>query len=263
MIAVSTIGAKTFSTMMSDCVMDLHVLESGTQCFPRYLYDEIGQQKDGITDATLTAFRTRYANKTITKDQIFHYLYGILHSPHYRATWAHNLLKELPRIPFAANFEDFCAFADAGEQLGNLHVLFETAEQYNDVIIDIHKPGCATLNDLEPRDFYVEKMKYGKTGSTKDLTTIHVNRHLTLRNIPQRAYDYIVNGRSAIDWVIERQCVKTDKPSGITSDANRYATETLNNPRYSLELLLRVITVSLETLEIVQALPALNHGARP
>jgi len=101
-----------------------------------------------------------------------------------------------------------------------------------------------------------------KFGPGKDRTTILYNAHITVRGIPAKAYDYVVNGRSAIDWVIERQCVKTDKDSGIVSDANRYATETLNNPRYPLELLLRVITVSLQTLDIVQTLPALNHGSQ-
>jgi len=257
-IAVSTIGAKTFSALMSDCIMDLHVLESGTQCFPRYLYDETGKQKDGITDVTLKKFQTHYQNKAISKDQLFHYVYGVLHSPDYREKYAHNLTKELPRIPFAASFDDFSAFAEAGEELGNLHVNFETAEPYDGVTIDIHKTNCTTLNDLQPEDFTVEKMKHGKTAAGKDITTIIYNRHITLRNIPEKAYEYVVNGRCAIDWVMERQCIKTDKASGIVSDANRYASETLNNPRYPLELLLCVITVSLETLKIVQSLPDLS-----
>jgi len=259
MIAVSSIGAKTFSTLMSDCIMDLHVLESGTQCFPRYLYDVTGKQKDGITDATLNAFQTRYQNNTISKDQLFHYIYAVLHSQDYREKYAHNLTKELPRIPFAATFDDFSTFAKAGKQLGDLHVNFETAEQYDGVTIDIHKKNRTLLGDLQPEDFTVEKMKHGKTAAGKDITSIVYNRHITLRNIPETAYEYVVNGRSAIDWVMERQCIKTDKASGIVSDANRYAVETLGNPRYPLELLLRVITVSLQTLKIVQSLPALSE----
>jgi len=127
--------------------------------------------------------------------------------------------------------------------------------------IEIHKKSCTTLADLQPADFYVEKMKYGKTGTNKDLPTIIYNRHISIRNIPQAAYEYVVNGKSAIDWVIDRQCVRIDKKgnSGIISDANRYATETLNNPRYPLELLLRVITVSLKTLDIVRGLPKLGN----
>jgi len=240
---------------MTDQIPDLHVLESGTQCFPRYLYNASGQQTDGITDATLKTFQTHYPNNSITKDQIFDYIYGILHSQDYRETYAHNLTKELPRIPFAATWEDFCAFAEAGKQLGDLHCHFETAPMYEGVEITIHKKDCTTLQELQPFDFRVEKMKFGKIKSEKDKTTIIYNPYITLRNIPEKAYAYVVNGKSAIEWVMERQCVKTDKASGIISDANRYAVETLNNPRYPLELLLRVITVALETLKIVRLLP--------
>jgi len=242
---------------MGDCIMDLHVLESGTQCFPRYLYGADGQRRDGITDATLAAFQRHYNNQSINKDHIFHSIYGILHSPHYRQTWAHNLTKELPRIPYAATFDDFLAFADAGQRLDDLHCGFESVPPCEGVNIDIHKPGCATLDDLLPEDFRVEKMKHGKSGGNKDVTTIVYNRHITVRNIPEAAYDYILNGKSAIAWIMERQSVTTDTPSGIVKDANRYAVETLNNPRYPLELLLRVIMVSLQTLQIVHGLPKL------
>jgi len=228
---------------------------------PRYLYDETGKRKDGITDATLAAFQNRYPEHadSISKDQIFNYIYAILHSQDYRQTWAYNLTKELPRIPFADTWDDFCAFANAGKTLGDLHVNFETAPMDAHAEIVIHKPGCAALDDLAPEDFAVEKMKYGKTQGGKDTTTIVYNRHITIRNIPRAAYDYVVNGRSAIDWVVERQGVRTDKASGIVSDANRYARETLNNPRYPLELLLRVVTVSLSTLDVVRKLPELTQ----
>ena len=107
-------------------------------------------------------------------------------------------------------------------------------------------------------DYRVEKMKYGKQGKDKDLTVLHYNAHITVRGIPLEAYDYVVNGKPALDWVVERQCVKVDKASGIVNDANDWATETMNNPRYPLELFLRVVTVSLETMKIVRALPALD-----
>jgi len=244
---------------MGDCIMDLHVLESGTQCFPRYLYDGSGKQKDGITDAALEKFQARYQTPDIEKDHIFNYIYAILHSPGYRATWANNLAKELPRIPFSATREDFFAFAAAGKQLGDLHCAFDSAAQYQDAKIDILKKGCTTLQDLQAADFRVEKMKHGKQGGSKDRTTIHYNPHITLRNIPEEAYDYVVNGKSAIAWVMERQAIRTDKASGIVSDANRYAVETAGNPRYPLELLLRIITVSLKTLHLVKTLPAICH----
>jgi len=245
---------------MTDQIPSLDCIEKG-QCFPRYLYDAMGNQKDAITDATLKTFQTRYDNSTIIKDQIFYYIYGVLHSPDYRNQYAHNLTKELPRIPFAASFDDFFAFAEAGKQLGDLHCGFDGVDMYAGVEIQIHKKTCTTLDKLQAEDFRVEKMKHGKTASGKDLTTIIYNPHITVRNIPEKAYGYVVNGRPAIDWVIDRQCVKTDKASGIVSDANRYATETLDNPRYPLELLLRSITVSLQTLKIVQSLPTLHAQA--
>ncbi|WP_176629621.1 type ISP restriction/modification enzyme [Desulfolutivibrio sulfoxidireducens] len=101
-------------------------------------------------------------------------------------------------------------------------------------------------------------MRYGKKGKGKDLTTLIYNHKITLTGIPLEAYDYVVNGKPALDWVVERQCVKTDKASGIANDANDWATETMNNPRYPLELFARVVTVSLETMKIVNALPKLD-----
>ena len=117
--------------------------------------------------------------------------------------------------------------------------------------------GGKTLDDCTPLDFRVEKMRYGKNGKEKDLTTLHYNSKITVTSIPPEAYEYVVNGKPALDWVVERQCVKTDKDSGIVNDANDWAIETMHNPRYPLELFLRVITVSLETLKIVKDLPTL------
>jgi predicted helicase len=111
---------------------------------------------------------------------------------------------------------------------------------------------------LMASDYRVEKMKFGKSGKEKDRTTIHYNDSIMVRGIPLEAYDYVVNGKPAIEWVMERQAVKTDKASGIVNDANDWATETMGNPRYPLELLLRVVTVSLETMKIVKALPPLD-----
>jgi predicted helicase len=107
-------------------------------------------------------------------------------------------------------------------------------------------------------DYYVEKMKYGKSGKLKDSTTLHYNGKITVSGIPLEAYEYVVNGKSALDWVIERQSVSSNKDSGIVNDANDWAVETMDNPRYPLELFLRVVTVSLETIKIVKALPVLE-----
>lgn len=145
---------------------------------------------------------------------------------------------------------DFRAFSQAGRALAELHLNYETVELYPVKIVTATK----TLTDA---DYRVEKMRYGKQGKEKDLATLHYNDKITLTGIPPEAYEYIVNGKPALDWVVERQCVKTDKDSGIVNDANNWATETMNNPRYPLELFQRVITVSLETMKIVRSLPGL------
>jgi predicted helicase len=182
---------------------------------------------------------------------VFYYVYGLLHSPDYREKYADNLAKELPRIPRVKTAADFWAFSQAGRDLAALHVNYEKVEPYP---LKIENSG-KTLSDS---DYRVEKMKYGKTGKDKDLTTLHYNDKITLTGIPLEAYDYIVNGKPALDWVVERQCVKTDKDSGIVNDANDWAVETMGNPHYPLELFMRVVTVSLETMKIVNGLPALD-----
>lgn len=178
-------------------------------------------------------------------------IYGLLHSPDYRERYADNLSKELPRIHCVKTAAAFWAFSKAGRALAELHLNYETVAPYPVKI----GSGGKTLNDA---DYRVEKMKYGKQGKEKDLTTLHYNDKITLTGIPQEAYDYIVNGKPALDWVVERQCVKTDKDSGIVNDANDWAVDTMKNPRYPLELFQRVITVSLETMKIVRSLPGLE-----
>jgi len=266
LICVSGTGSKNFSVLVSDCIVDLNALQAGAQCFPLYLYGADGTRRSAIQDSSLLKFQTQYPAhaQEIKKEAIFYYTYGLLHSREYRAAFANNLLKELPRLPFAASYEDFCGFETAGRALADLHINYETAPLYEGAAVTIHKPGCQSLDDLNDADFYVEKIKYGTapnldTGKKdKAPSTIHYNRHITIKNIPLAAYDYVVNGRPAIDWAVERQGVRTDKPSGIVSDANRYATETVGNARYPLELLLRLITVSLKTQELVGQLPPLK-----
>lgn len=202
-------------------------------------------RRDGITDAGLKHFQSAYPGETITKEDIFYYVYGLLHSPDYRERYADNLSKELPRIPCVKKATDFRAFSQAGRDLAELHLNYETLPMYPANVI-------GGGNDA---DYRVEKMKYGKG---KDRTTLHYNPKITVTGIPLEAYDYVVNGKPALDWVVERQCVKTDKDSGIVNDANDWAIETMHNPRYPLELFLRVITVSLETMKIVRSLPPLN-----
>ncbi len=249
----------------------------GTQCFPLYLYEKADEasdaelfsksgetsgdytRRDAITDAGLGHFRKAYgdAGKGITKEDLFYYIYGLLHSPEYRSRYADNLSKELPRIPAVKNFADFMAFSQAGRELADWHLNYETSAMHPDIVIDeVKKTEAAT----EDRRYRVEKMKFAKTKdpetnkSVPDKTTVIYNP----RNIPLEAYDYIVNGKPALEWVMERQSVTTDKASNITNDANLWATETMQNPAYPLELFLRVAKVSVETVRIVGELPELD-----
>jgi predicted helicase len=255
------------SAIISDLIVDLNALEAGTQCFPLYLFDESAEsveqgdlfasadkpkrkQRDAITDEGLANFQSAYHGEQISKEDVFYYVYGLLYSPDYRERYADNLSKELPRIPRVKTAADFWAFSQAGRKLADLHLNYETVAAY-----PIKIEAAEKLTDT---DYRVEKMKYGKKGKDKDLTTLHYNNKITLTGIPLEAYEYIVNGKPALDWVVERQCVKTDKDSGIVNDANDWAIETMNNPRYPLELFQRVITVSLETMKIVKALPKLD-----
>lgn len=208
-------------------------------------------RRDALTDAGLAHFRAAYPGESITKEDIFYYVYGLLHSPDYRERYADNLGKELPRIPCVKSAADFWAFSKAGRELAEWHLNYETVTPYSAKI----DTGGVKLTDA---DYRVEKMRFGKAGKDKDRTTVIYNHKITVTGIPLDAYDYAVNGKPAIEWVMERQCVKTDKASGIVNDANDWAIETMHDPRYPLDLLLRVVTVSLETQKIVRALPSLE-----
>ena len=246
--------------------------DGGGQCFPLRLYEkqEIDSKndlfsttgsagvtvRDGITDAGLKHFQDAYPGETITKEDLFYYVYGLLHSEDYRAKYADNLSKELPRIPRVKTAADFWAFSRAGRELGDLHVNYETVETYP-VTYKQGDPRTWVIKD--PEAFYrVTKWAFGKSGKEKDKSTVIYNSNITMTDVPIEAYDYVVNGKPALEWVMERQVVKTDKASGIVNDANRYAIETMNNPAYPLELFQRVITVSLRTMEIVRRLPKLE-----
>ena len=204
-------------------------------------------RREAITDEGLAHFRAAYPDENISKKDIFYYVYGLLHSPEYRERYADNLTKELPRIPCVKSATDFWAFSQAGRDLAALHVNYEQVAPYP---LKIEATG-----ELTAADYRVEKMRFVKKG---DKTAVKYNERITIRNIPPEAWEYIVNGKAALDWVMERQCVKTDKNSGIVNDANDWAVETMNNPRYPLELFCRMVTVSLETMKIVNSLPKLD-----
>jgi predicted helicase len=269
----ASFDGQGFIAIMSDVLADLHS-NGDSVCFPLSLYDAtdsdeldssaqtplfsgeggqvaVRQRRDAITDEGKARFDAAYPGERISKEDVFYYVYGLLHSPDYRERFRHNLGKELPRIPCVKSAADFRAFSQAGRDLAELHLNYETVAMYPAKIDDGGK-------DLTDADYRVEKMRHGKNGKDKDLTTVHYNARITVSGIPLQAYDFVVNGKPAIDWVMERQSVKTDKASGIVNDANDWAIETMKNPRYPLELLLRVVTVSLETMKIVNGLPKLD-----
>lgn len=281
-------GGAAMSALVTTRLPDLHFV-GDSQCFPFYWYeannaagglfgDDAGDyvRHDAITDEALTVFREAYphafdgpnrrtieqakadglsnavANSEqrfeIAKVDIFYYVYGILHSPEYRERFASNLKKELPRIPLA---EDFVAFCRAGRELAHLHLDYEEIEPW----AAIEEDG----DSVEPGR--TVKMKFGKCKKSEenpkgqDMTVLHVAENMTLRNIPLEAYDYVVNGRSAIGWLMDRYQVKKDKASGIVNDPNEYS----DDPRYIVDLVERVVTVSIKTMEIVRQLPALSE----
>lgn len=202
-------------------------------------------RKDGISDWILIQVRSRFSGaKNITKEHIFYYIYGILHSPQYRKTFKSDLSKSLPHIPIVDKVEDFMAFYKSGKALADLHLNYEDVEPYK---------GVNVVGD-DLGNFRVEQMKFPKR-NIKD--TILYNSSIKIENIPLEAYEYVVNGKSAIEWIMERYAVTKDKKTGIVNDANDWS-EAVGNPRYILDLLLSIINVSLKTMEIVNSLPKLD-----
>jgi predicted helicase len=222
---------------MTNIIPSLDLAFEKIQCFPFYTYNEDGSNRqENITDWALGQFRTYYSDTNISKWDIFHYVYAVLHHPQYREKYAANLKRELPRIPFTP---DFWGFAEAGKQLAQIHVHYEEQDEY---------PLDMLENDDLPLNWRVEKMRL-----SKDKAQIVYNDFLTLAGIPPETFEYRLGNRSALDWVIDQYQVKTDKRSGIVNDPNRF-----DNPQYIVRLIGKVITVSLETMKIVKNLPGLE-----
>lgn len=268
-ICISGIGNnKNFSILAVNNIPDLG-LTSACQCFPLYwyekneatqlsLFDADGNdgkyiRHDGITDWILKEAQKRYHTKSITKEMIFYYVYGILHSEDYRTRFASDLKKSLPRIPLVDDVNVFMDFYKAGKKLAELHLNYETVAPCPGVKVEGDRALTGTDDDY---DYYkiVDKMRFR---SKQDHSTILYNGHITVTDIPEKAYEYIVNGKSAIDWIVERYCVSIDKKSLIKNDCNDWSREH-KKPRYILDLLLSVINVSVQTVDIVKGLPKLK-----
>ena len=255
-------SSKTPTVLITDCIPDLHYV-GDSQCFPLYWYEENKNKQmslfdsesnadyirhDGISDWILKEVRKRFGDtKSLTKEHIFYYVYGLLHSQGYRERFADDLKKSLPRIPILDRVDDFMTFYKAGKQLAELHLNYEIVEPCPTVKVDMPK-------DPTDEDFYVEKMKF-PSKDKKD--TIIYNGKIRITNIPKEAYDYVVNGKSAIEWLMERYAVTIDKNSLIKNDPNDWGKEH-GNPRYIFNLMLSVINVSVKTMQIVNALPILT-----
>lgn len=249
-------GSKEFSSLITNNIADYQIMQN-SQCFPLYRYEKISvsQQglfeskddyvrRDGISDLIFRQARDKYVDNRIEKEDIFYYVYGLLHSPDYRREFANDLKKMLPRLPLVDKLEDFWAFSEAGRKLAELHVKYEDVAPY----------AGAKVTGVQGNNFRVQKMKFVKKG---DRSTILYNESIKIENIPEKAYEYVVNGKSAIEWILDRYQVKTDKASGIVNDPNGWADE-VGNPRYILDLLLSVINVSVQTVDIVNGLPKLT-----
>jgi predicted helicase len=258
---------KGLTVLITDKLPDYHFC-GDTQCFPLYWYDEQNPdqkilfdgkaaytKRDGVSDFILRRCREQYHAKNIGKEDVFYYVYGFLHSPGYRATFAADLKKTLPRLPLVEDVRDFWAFSKAGRELADLHLRYENQTPPPSV-----KVTMPTDTADKQALFRVEKMTFAKLPkkagekAAPDKTKIIYNSQITIEGIPLEAYDYIVNGKSAIEWLIERYAVTTDRKSGITNDPNDWGAEH-GNPRYILDLVLSVITVSVKTVEIVKGLP--------
>lgn len=246
--------SKPFCTLMTDCIQDLNLLQH-SQCFPLYVYEkeenkEAAQlsfenmtegesikwhKRSAITDVVLSKFRNIYGDR-VTKEDIFYYIYAVFQSKGYIAEYADNLSKEMPRIPMLAHFPEYVKI---GRALADLHLHYEKSVTAAEIGVTV---------DMRTEDYtIVDKMRFGKG---KDKSIIEYNPYITIRDIPAAAYDYIVNGKSAIEWIVEQYAVTTDKASGIVNDPNTYA-----GGKYVFDLLLSIISVSLKTQELIAQLP--------
>ncbi|MBR3050805.1 MAG: DEAD/DEAH box helicase [Selenomonadaceae bacterium] len=242
-------GTKDFSVFITNKVTDLH-LNGDAQCFPLYWYEGESQlglfepeekffkrRRDGISDWILNEARKKYG-VDVSKEDIFYYVYGFLHLRSYREKFSAELKKSLPRIILT---DKFWELSRAGRQLAEIHLNYETQPA----------PDGVEVIGAEKNNFAVKKLRFA---SKDDRTTLIYNDFITIKNIPPRCFEYVVNGRSPLEWIIDRYQIKTDSASGIVNNPNDWATEH-GDEKYILNLILSSITVSLKTLDIIEGLP--------
>ena len=272
-ICVPNTGARRpFTALMVNKLPDLNLQDAGAQSFPLFTYEKVEEEShsedlfavkvekerfggytrnENISDLTLEKFRKAYEGskgKSITKEDIFYYVYGIFHSPEYKKRFDSDLKKMLPRIPLA---KDFWVFSKAGRELSNWHVNYESVEPY-----DLIQDGEIGLGDSKL--FEITKVHFPKVNGKEDRTTIIYNNRIKLGGIPLEAYEYVVNGKSALEWVMERYQVSLDKDSGITNNPNEWCLEA-EDPEYILNLIKRLVRVSVESVKIIDSLPKLDE----
>lgn len=255
-------GKKEFSCMMTGEITDIQLMANG-QCFPLYWYnvkDTMSDSKqsklmefehfepirhDGISQFIRDEAQNKYG-VDVSSGDLFFYVYGYLHSPEYRSMFSDNLKLSLPKIGLVNSYDDFMAFSEAGRKLSDLHTKYEDVEPYYGVRIN----GDAPIEDIlgKTNIHHVTKMKL-----VPDKHRLIYNEYITIDDIPNEAFEYVVNGRSALEWIVDRYQITTDKESGIVNDPNEYAGST-----YILKLVLSVINVSVKTMEIVKNLPSIG-----
>ena len=257
-IVTGTSSGKEFSALMTNCVFNFHTLSTGMS-FPLYYYDdttfdenesklqlvfENSNRFNNISNYFIDKIKEKYKINNILKEDVFFYIYAILYSNDYRNTFSSDLKKNLPNIPIVDTYDMYLEFVKAGRKLSDLHLNYEKVKPYN-------KCNISAYTDAS---YKVTKMKFSKKG---DKTSIDYNDRITISNIPLKAYEYIVNGKSAIEWIMERYAVTIDKKSGIKNDPNDWCEE-VNDEKYIFNLLLRIINVSIQTVDIVNSLPKLD-----
>ncbi|MGL5296615.1 MAG: type ISP restriction/modification enzyme [Culicoidibacterales bacterium] len=235
MISVSGIGTnKGFATFITNIAPNYNMLDKGRH------FEILANKKE----QSLFEIKTNISEKACLKyklndRELYNYIYAILHSNEYREKYRNNLVKDLPRIPNVNNKEQFI---DIGKKLIHLHLNYEKVDAYDDLDIEYKKINCS---------YRVQKMKFFKK-DRKDIITF--NNDITIRNIPEKAYNYIINGKSAIDWIVDQYQVTTDKKSGIIDDPNEYS----DDPKYIFNLLLSIINLSVQTVDLVNSLPKME-----